>query len=170
MTAICIQLSTPVHSNTVSNPSSNPRTPVKTSSLFNPSQLVLATSRASAPLHLGPLGKRCVPVAQPISFAKSSFPCSISTAMTVVQPLARAREQVRRPTAPAPRTRILDPGAIWARLNACRTTERGSARAAAWRSRWSGILLISASSVGRDGDRATARVWVYGGRVKMIKQ
>lgn len=72
-----------------------------------------------------------MPVAQPICLAKSSLPCSISTAMTVVHPLALASEQVRSPTAPAPRTRTLEPGWMCARLNACRTTERGSASAAA---------------------------------------
>jgi hypothetical protein len=71
------------------------------------------------------------------------LPCSISTAITVVQPLALAKEQVNKPTAPAPRTRIFDPGAIWARLNAWRTTERGSARAAEWRESDEGILRVS---------------------------
>jgi hypothetical protein len=67
----------------------------------------------------------------------------MSTAITVVQPLAFAREQVRRPTAPAPRTRTLEAGAIWARLNAWRTTLRGSARAAVWRERVDGILSLA---------------------------
>jgi len=60
--------------------------------------------------------------------------------MTVVQPLAFAREQVKRPTAPAPRIRTLEAGAIWARLKAWRTTLSGSARAAVWRERVDGIL------------------------------
>ena len=136
----CIQLSTPVHSKTASNPSSSPSTDCTTSLPLNPSHPVFATSNASNPLTLGPLGNVWMPVAQSISVAKSSLPCSMSTAMTVVQPDARARAHTRRPTAPAPRTRIRAPGVRCARRKAWRTTERGSARAARGRSSVGGSL------------------------------
>jgi hypothetical protein len=61
--------------------------------------------------------------------------------MTVVAPEAFERAQVSRPTAPAPRTRMREPGVRWARRYAWRTTERGSAREAIGRERLGGSLM-----------------------------
>jgi hypothetical protein len=79
-------------------------------------------------------------VAQFICAAKSSLPCSMSTAMTDEAPDALAREQASRVQAPAPRTRMRAPGVRCARRKAWRTTERGSASAARGRSSVGGSL------------------------------
>jgi hypothetical protein len=58
ITASCMQLSTPVHSNTASKPSERPSTAWTASEDLRPSQPVCAAARASRPLTRGPLGRR----------------------------------------------------------------------------------------------------------------
>jgi hypothetical protein len=135
-----MQLSTPVHSKTISNPSARSCTLLITSEDCSPSHAFLPVAIASVPEVRGPLGSVWIPVAHPLLKAKSNLEESISTATVVVAPCARARAKVNNPTAPAPSTSTRSPARRLERLIACRTTESGSANAAASKEQPSGSL------------------------------
>lgn len=101
--AIWMQLSTPVHSKTISNPS--PLLIPKSSIAISASSLLLFTA-SSLSVGIGPeVRGTCHVSVTPTAFlANLSLASSISMAVTVDAPNAMESEHARRPTAPEPMT------------------------------------------------------------------
>lgn len=130
-----MQLSTPVHSKTISNPSFDAM-PKSLIALSARSLLLFVASSLSfgGGVPLGGRGTCQVSVTPTAFLAKSSLVESMSMAVTLDAPRAMEREQASKPTAPEPITQTRGLGGVevkLARRQAWRTTARGSARAAA---------------------------------------
>jgi hypothetical protein len=116
-----------VHSNTASTSPISP--PLSLDSLPTSAATSFAISSCSSivfPRFMGTVKLRC---ANLLSTANCTRPASISAITTVPAPEIFAIAATSRPTAPAPNTNIVEPGASCARFDAWIATLRGSRRA-----------------------------------------
>ena len=151
----CTQDGTPVHSNTASTSPTSP--PLSFDSFPTSAATSLAMSSCSSivlPRFIGTVKLRC---ANLFSTANCTRPASISAITTVPAPDILAIAATSKPTAPAPNTKTVEPGASCARFDAWMATLRGSRRAPRSRDISSGSLLIV--SLSSNYNRRDTHLW-----------
>lgn len=157
----CTQEGTPVHSNTAST---SPTAPPLTLVNFAISAAVsLAISRFSStvwPRFSGTVKLRC---AKWFSTAKLTRPESMSAITTVLAPEIFAIAATNRPTAPAPKTKTVEPTGSCALFVAWIATPRGSKSAPRSSDMFSGSLPVVSSATLVDMSILTCDTTLRGG-------